>query len=115
MKSFWRQLIINAIIRALSGVFIWLAAKGYITNSQSEVAALVVATILFNVGQTAVNWLLARWHIDLARLTEGVDRQTLAEGAAGVPTITKLIEAATPGPNPSAIETARTLDATPKM
>ncbi len=113
MKAFWKQLAINALVRALSGVFIWLTAKGYITSGQGEAIALVVATVLVNVVQTGVNWLLARWHIDLGRLAEGVSRAQLAEIAGTVPVWTKLKEAATPGPNPSAI--AAVADVTPTL
>jgi hypothetical protein len=113
MKSFWKQLAVSALVRALSGVFIWLAAKGYITSGQGEAVALVAATVIVNVLQTAANWLLARWHVDLARLTEGVDRQTLAQISATVSPLTKIKEAMTPGPNPSAIAAAA--EVTPKV
>ena len=111
MKDFWRNLIVQVIIRASSNVIIWVAAKGYATSAQAEYAILFGAMILVNVGQTLITRLLARYNIDLARLMpDGTSRKEHAEIASTVNPITKIIEAVTPGANPSAIEAATTAE-----
>lgn len=113
MKNFWRKLIINLIIRLLMPLLVWLAAKGVLTNEPSADTVLLIATMIFNAAQTGYNQFIARWNNDLARQVDpSTTRGALARLSATVGAFTKIIEAATPGPNPTAMKAAQ--DVTPK-
>lgn len=117
VKAFWWKLAGNLAAKIIAPILLWLTHKGIITDDQSAQAVLYATAAIGFGAQTIYTRLVNRWNADFAREAGkyGASRATVAHYADLVNWWTKIKEAATRGPNPTAVQVAAEITRVPNV